>query len=202
MLRKGGGEKARSVRCMCDVCVAHGDRAAQQGNGLREDETHFPLNARVKQCATERNSRRVEGKGKRWCNHCHSAYKTEQALDLAPKAAQSLQQQKDLKRKQDYTKKKEKKNNEKKSGVAAEVHSATADRDTDEGSMIGASDMSGSKSDSEDDPHPKNKTHFWQGWSEVEATDHPELKPPPQPPPLPATHLQRATRGGSSTSRY
>ena len=28
MMRKGGGEEARSVRCMCDVCAAHGDRAA------------------------------------------------------------------------------------------------------------------------------------------------------------------------------
>ena len=28
VLRKGGGEEARSVRCMCDVCAAHGDRAA------------------------------------------------------------------------------------------------------------------------------------------------------------------------------
>ena len=38
--RKGGGEEARSVRCMCDVCAAHGDRAAvgvdvdAQGSGL------------------------------------------------------------------------------------------------------------------------------------------------------------------------
>ena len=28
VLRKGGGEAARSVRCICDVCAAHGDRAA------------------------------------------------------------------------------------------------------------------------------------------------------------------------------
>ena len=28
VMRKGGGEEARSVRCMCDVCAAHGDRAA------------------------------------------------------------------------------------------------------------------------------------------------------------------------------
>ena len=28
MLRKGGGDEARSVRCMCDMCAAHGDRAA------------------------------------------------------------------------------------------------------------------------------------------------------------------------------
>ena len=27
-MRKGGGEEVRSVRCMCDVCAAHGDRAA------------------------------------------------------------------------------------------------------------------------------------------------------------------------------
>ena len=26
--RKGGGEEARNVRCMCDVCAAHSDRAA------------------------------------------------------------------------------------------------------------------------------------------------------------------------------
>ena len=44
MLRKGGGEEARGVRCMCDVCAAHGDRAAvgvdvdAQGRGLHEDE--------------------------------------------------------------------------------------------------------------------------------------------------------------------
>ena len=43
----------RSVRCMGDVCAAHGDRAAvgvdvdAQGSSLREDESHFPLDARV-----------------------------------------------------------------------------------------------------------------------------------------------------------
>ena len=43
----------RSARCMCDVWAAHYDRAAggvdvdAQGSGLREDESHFPLNARV-----------------------------------------------------------------------------------------------------------------------------------------------------------
>ena len=54
VMRKGGGEELRSMRCMCDVCAAHGDRAAvgvdvdAQGSGLRvEDESHFPLNARV-----------------------------------------------------------------------------------------------------------------------------------------------------------
>ena len=52
VLRKGGGEEARSVRCMRDVCAAHGDRAAvgvdvDAQSGLREDETHFPCNARV-----------------------------------------------------------------------------------------------------------------------------------------------------------
>ena len=56
-MRKGGGEEARTVRCMCDVCAAHGHRAAvgvdvdaqvnPQVSGLREDETHFSLNARV-----------------------------------------------------------------------------------------------------------------------------------------------------------
>ena len=52
-MRKGGGQEVRSVRCMCDVCAAHGDRAAVgvdvdvQGSSLREDESHFPLNARV-----------------------------------------------------------------------------------------------------------------------------------------------------------
>jgi len=50
-LSKGGGEEARSVRCVYDVCAAHGDRAAvgvdvdAQGSGFRED--HFPLTARV-----------------------------------------------------------------------------------------------------------------------------------------------------------
>ena len=28
VMRKGGGEEVRSVRCMYDVCAAHGDRAA------------------------------------------------------------------------------------------------------------------------------------------------------------------------------
>jgi len=28
VMRKGGGEEERSVRGMCDVCAAHGDRAA------------------------------------------------------------------------------------------------------------------------------------------------------------------------------
>ena len=52
VMRKGG-EEVRSVRCMCDVCAAHGDRAAvgvdidAQGSSLREDESHFSLNARV-----------------------------------------------------------------------------------------------------------------------------------------------------------
>ena len=47
VMRTGGGEEARSVRCMCGVCAAHGDRASvgvdvdAQGSGLREDETHF-----------------------------------------------------------------------------------------------------------------------------------------------------------------
>ena len=46
--RRRGGEK----RAMY-VCAAHGDRAAvsvdvdAQGSSLREDESHFPLNARV-----------------------------------------------------------------------------------------------------------------------------------------------------------
>ena len=41
------------MRCMCDESAAHGDRAAvgvvvdAQGSGLREDETNFPLRARV-----------------------------------------------------------------------------------------------------------------------------------------------------------
>ena len=58
VLRKGGGEEARSVRCMCDVCAAHGDRAAvgvdvdAQGSSLRKGETHFPRNARV-ECRKE-----------------------------------------------------------------------------------------------------------------------------------------------------
>ena len=38
---------------MCDVCTAHGDRAAvtidvdAQSSGFREDKTHFPLNSRL-----------------------------------------------------------------------------------------------------------------------------------------------------------
>jgi hypothetical protein len=53
VLRKRGREKARSVRAMCDVCAAHGDRTAvgvdvdTQGSSLREDETRLLLNARV-----------------------------------------------------------------------------------------------------------------------------------------------------------
>ena len=53
VMRKGGREEESSVQCMCDVCAAHGDRAAvgvdvdAQGSSLREDEPHFPLNARV-----------------------------------------------------------------------------------------------------------------------------------------------------------
>ena len=44
-MRKGGGEEARSGRCMCDVFAAHGNRAAigvdvdAQGSGFGEDET-------------------------------------------------------------------------------------------------------------------------------------------------------------------
>ena len=43
VMRKGQGEEARSVRCMCDVCAAHSNRAAvgvgvdAQGSGFRED---------------------------------------------------------------------------------------------------------------------------------------------------------------------
>ena len=53
MIRKGGGEDSRTVRAVCDVCAAHSDKAAVgdgvdvQGSSLREDETHFPLNAKV-----------------------------------------------------------------------------------------------------------------------------------------------------------
>ena len=53
VMRKGGGEEVRSVRCMCDVCAANGDWAAvgvdvdAQSSSLREDETHFPFDARV-----------------------------------------------------------------------------------------------------------------------------------------------------------
>ena len=49
VMRQGGGEEARSVRAVCDVCAAHVDKAAvrvdvgAQGSSLREDETHFPL---------------------------------------------------------------------------------------------------------------------------------------------------------------
>ena len=66
VLRKGGGEEARSVRCMCDVCAAHGDRAAvgvdvdAQGSGLREDESHFPFNARV-ECRAFVSERNLDG---------------------------------------------------------------------------------------------------------------------------------------------
>ena len=41
------------MRAVSDVCAAHGDRAAVgdyvdvQGSSLREDETHFPFDARV-----------------------------------------------------------------------------------------------------------------------------------------------------------
>jgi len=50
--RRGGERRANPVRCMCDVCAAHGDRAAvgdvdARSSGFHEDETHFPLNARV-----------------------------------------------------------------------------------------------------------------------------------------------------------
>ena len=44
-MRKGGGGVVSSVRCMCDVCAAHGNRAAvgvgvdAQGSGFREDDT-------------------------------------------------------------------------------------------------------------------------------------------------------------------
>ena len=50
---KGGGEEARSVRAVFDVCTAHGDRAAidvdidAQDSSLCEDDSHFPLETRV-----------------------------------------------------------------------------------------------------------------------------------------------------------
>ena len=56
MLRKGGGEEARSVRVVCDVCAAHSDRAAvgvdvdTQGSSLHEDETDFSLSCQSKTC--------------------------------------------------------------------------------------------------------------------------------------------------------
>ena len=49
VFRKGGGEEARSVRCMGDLCAAHGDRAAvgvdvdAQGSSLREMRPTFPF---------------------------------------------------------------------------------------------------------------------------------------------------------------
>ena len=48
-MQKKVGEEARSVREVCDVCAAHGDRAAvgvdvdTQGSNLCEDETHFSV---------------------------------------------------------------------------------------------------------------------------------------------------------------
>ena len=52
-MRKRGGKEARSLRAVCDVCVAHGDRAAVgvdidvQDSSPHEDATHFPLDGRV-----------------------------------------------------------------------------------------------------------------------------------------------------------
>jgi hypothetical protein len=52
-MRKGRGEEERSVRTLCDVRVAHGNWAAvhvdvdAQDSSLRDDETHFSLNAAV-----------------------------------------------------------------------------------------------------------------------------------------------------------
>ena len=52
----GSGFRTEDLWVTCrppDVCAAHGDRAAvsvdvdAQGSSLREDESHFPLNARV-----------------------------------------------------------------------------------------------------------------------------------------------------------
>ena len=49
VMRKGGGEEMRSMRCVCDVCAAHGDRAAvgvdvdAQGSSLAKMSPTFPL---------------------------------------------------------------------------------------------------------------------------------------------------------------
>ena len=51
MIRKRGGEEARSVRAVCDVCAAHGDRAAvgvgvdAQGSSLLQLPRSFSLAA-------------------------------------------------------------------------------------------------------------------------------------------------------------
>ena len=52
-MKTGGGQEARSMRAVCDVCAAHSNRAAvgvdvdTQRSSLREDVTYSPLNARV-----------------------------------------------------------------------------------------------------------------------------------------------------------
>ena len=133
------------------------------GSAASQEPSVLSAEAGKKQCATDGCSRLVSGKGRRWCNPCHSAYKSKQELELTPKAANALQQKKDKKRKQDFAKKKDKNNKKTKSAGAAEAHNATAEADSDEGIKIGASDMSSSEdSGSEDEPSP-SEAHAAQG---------------------------------------
>ena len=71
MLRKGGGEEARCVRCTCDACAAHGDRAAvgvdvdAQGSGLGKDMACISVHGMlpVRANSTKRN-----------CGYAHRKY--------------------------------------------------------------------------------------------------------------------------------
>jgi hypothetical protein len=57
VIRKEEGDETRSKQAVCDVCAAHGERAAvgvnadAQGRSLRKDETHVPLDAKAECCA-------------------------------------------------------------------------------------------------------------------------------------------------------
>ena len=126
------------------------------GSSGSQQSTVLSAETGKQHCATEGCKRFAAGKGKRWCNPCYSAYKAQQTLELAPKAANALQNKKDAKRKKEFAKNRGKNRTKHKTAGAAEAHSATAD-DSDAGTKIGASDMSSSDSDSEDEPSPKKK---------------------------------------------
>lgn len=126
------------------------------GSSGSQQSTALSAEAGKQHCATEGCNRFAAGKGKRWCNPCHAAYKAQHPLNLAPKAANALQNKKDAKRKKEFAKKKDKKGKKLATAGAAEALRATAD-DSDAGAKISASDMSSSDSDSEDEPSPKKK---------------------------------------------
>ena len=66
VMRKGGGEEVRSVRCMCDVCAAHGDRAAALGAAARRSGScQGKRNLACHVSGLKKNFGWIDGRGRR-----------------------------------------------------------------------------------------------------------------------------------------